>query len=146
MSTQAFLNKIKAGALLGWSRHKILPSITGAQGVLEGASGTSRLAQHPYNNQFGIKAGADWSGRTVTMPTQEWMGGQYVTVNAEFRAYDSIDESVADHAAFFTNTEWRKNNYRHVVGEKDYKVAARSLQSAGYATDPEYANKLIRIV
>lgn len=146
MSTRAFLNKIKTGALLGWQKHRILPSITGAQGVLEGASGTSKLAQPPYNNQFGIKAGAGWTGRTVNMSTQEWVGGRYITVNADFRAYDSIDESVADHAAFFTNTEWRKNNYRHVVGEKDYKKASRALQSAGYATDPEYANKLIRII
>lgn len=146
MSTTAFLNRIKSGAILGWQQYRILPSITGAQGVLEGASGTSRLAQPPYNNQFGIKAGEGWNGKTVTLPTQEWNGSQMVSTTAEFRAYDSIEESIADHASFFTSTPWRTENYKYVIGEKDYKTAARALQSAGYATDPEYANKLIRII
>ena len=146
MSTTEFLKKIKSGAILGWERHRILPSITGAQGILEGASGTSKLAQAPYYNQFGIKASPDWTGKKVKMMTWEEIGGRKVNVEAEFRWYDSIEESVADHAAFFTNTEWRKNNYRHVVGEKDYKVAARALQNAGYATDSQYANKLIRLI
>ena len=145
MSTTEFLKKIKSGAILGWERHRILPSITGAQAILEGASGASKLAQAPYYNQFGIKASDDWTGKKVPMMTWEEINGKKVYVEAEFRWYDSIEESIADHAAFFTSTEWRKNNYKEVVGEKDYRKAARALQNApqAYATDSDYANKLI---
>lgn len=146
MTSSAYLNSIKSGAIAGWHTHKIAPSITGSQAALESGWGTSSLAKPPYNNNFGIKASSDWSGRTVPMPTREWIDGQYVTVNASFRAYDSIADSVRDHAAFFTNTEWRTENYKHVVGERDYKKSARALQNAGYATDPSYATKLINII
>lgn len=146
MTTSTYLNSIKSGAIEGWHSHQIAPSITGAQAALESGWGTSSLAKPPYNNNFGIKASSDWSGRTVSMPTREWLNGQYVTINASFRAYDSIADSVRDHAAFFTNTDWRKEHYKHVVGEKDYKKSARALQNAGYATDPSYATKLINII
>ena len=146
MSNQAYLNNIKQGAIQGWHTHKILPSLTGAQAALESGWGSSKLSKPPYNNNFGIKAGADWTGRTVTMSTQEWVGGRYITINDSFRAYDSLSDSVKDHAAFFTNTPWRTQNYRNVVGERDYKRVAQAVSSAGYATDPSYASKIIRII
>ena len=146
MSNQAYLNNIKQGAIQGWHTHKILPSLTGAQAALESGWGSSKLSKPPYNNNFGIKAGDDWTGRTVTMSTQEWVGGRYITINDSFRAYDSLSDSVKDHAAFFTNTPWRTQNYRNVVGERDYKRVAQAVSSAGYATDPSYVSKIIRII
>lgn len=144
--SQEYLRKIKPGAIRGWETNKILPSVTGAQAIIESGWGSSRLAKPPYNNNFGIKASPDWTGRTVTMQTREYIGGRNVTVNASFRAYDSLADSIADHAMFFTSTEWRKNNYRAIIGETDYKKACRALQAAGYATDPQYANTLIRVI
>ena len=47
---------------------------------------------------------------------------------------------------FFTSTEWRKNNYRKVVNETDYHIATQELKNAGYATDPSYPGKLIRLI
>lgn len=138
-----FISKVKQGAINGWHTHQILPSISIAQAILESVSGASPLGAK-YNNLFGIKASEDWTGKVINLPTREYgANGSYQT-NANFRWYDSWNDSMLDHAAFFTNTPWREINYAAVVGEKDYKKAAQALQSAGYATDPQYATKLIQ--
>ena len=140
-----FLSAIKQGAMDG-ANEGILPSITAAQAILESGWGSSQLAKAPNNNLFGIKDSEDWHGAIVTVPTQEYLNGDYITVNAAFRKYASWNDSVVDHAKFFTSTEWRKNNYRKVVNEMDYRIAAQELKNAGYATDPSYAGKLIRLI
>ena len=140
-----FLSAIKQGAMDG-AKEGILPSITAAQAILESGWGSSELAKVPNNNLFGIKDSEDWHGEIVTVPTQEYLNGDYITVNAAFRKYASWNDSVVDHAKFFTSTEWRKNNYRKVVNETDYRIAAQELKNAGYATDPSYAGKLISLI
>ena len=140
-----FLSAIKQGAIDG-AKEGVLPSITAAQAILESGWGTSSLAKAPNHNLFGIKNSEDWIGETVTVPTQEYVSGEFITVNATFRKYASWNDSVVDHAKFFTGTEWRKNNYRKVVNEIDYHIAAQELKNAGYATDPNYAEKLIRLI
>ena len=140
-----FLSAIKQGAMDG-AKEGILPSITAAQAILESGWGRSELAKVPNNNLFGIKDSEDWHGEIVTVPTQEYLNGDYITVNAAFRKYASWNDSVVDHAKFFTSTEWRKNNYRKVVNETDYRIAAQELKNAGYATDPSYAGKLISLI
>ena len=140
-----FLSAIKQGAMDG-AKEGVLPSITAAQAILESGWGSSELAMAPNNNLFGIKDSEDWNGEIVTVPTQEYVNGDYITVNAAFRKYTSWNDSVVDHAKFFTSTEWRKNNYRKVVNETDYRIAAQELKNAGYATDPSYAGKLISLI
>ena len=140
-----FLSAIKQGAMDG-AKEGVLPSITAAQAILESGWGSSELAKAPNNNLFGIKDSGDWNGEIVTVPTQEYVNGDYITVNAAFRKYASWNDSVVDHAKFFTSTEWRKNNYRKVVNETDYRIAAQELKNAGYATDPSYAGKLISLI
>ena len=140
-----FLSAIKQGAMDG-AKEGILPSITAAQAILESGWGSSELAKVPNNNLFGIKDSEDWHGEIVTVPTQEYLNGDYITVNAAFRKYASWNDSVVDHAKFFTSTEWRKDNYRKVVNETDYRIAAQELKNAGYATDPSYAGKLISLI
>ena len=144
-SQSHFLNAIKQGAMDG-AKEGVLPSITAAQAILESGWGSSELAKAPNNNLFGIKDSEDWNGESVTVLTQEYVNGGYITVNAAFRKYASWNDSVVDHAKFFTSTEWRKNNYRKVVNETDYRIAAQELKNAGYATDPSYAGKLIRLI
>lgn len=141
----SYFDTLKQSAIAIWHSHQVLPSICAAQASLESGSGTSRLAKE-FNNHFGIKASADWKGRTVNMKTGEHVNGGRIEIYADFRAYDSIYDSIADYAAFFTGTPWRKENYKHVVGETDYKKAANALRAAGYATDPQYPAKLIRII
>ena len=140
-----FLSAIKQGAMDG-AKEGVLPSITAAQAILESGWGSSELAKAPNNNLFGIKDSEDWNGESVTVLTQEYVNGGYITVNAAFRKYASWNDSVVDHAKFFTSTEWRKNNYRKVVNETDYRIAAQELKNAGYATDPGYAGKLISLI
>ena len=140
-----FLSAIKQGAMDG-AKEGVLPSITAAQAILESGWGSSELAKAPNNNLFGIKDSGDWNGEIVTVPTQEYVNGDYIKINAAFRKYTSWNDSVVDHAKFFTSTEWRKNNYRKVVNETDYRIAAQELKNAGYATDPSYAGKLISLI
>ena len=140
-----FLSAIKQGAMDG-AKEGILPSITAAQAILESGWGSSELAKVPNNNLFGIKDSEDWHGEIVTVPTQEYLNGDYITVNAAFRKYASWNDSVVDHAKFFTSTEWRKDNYRKVVNETDYRIAAQELKNAGYATDPSYPGKLTSLI
>lgn len=147
MSQQSFLNQVKEGAINGWQKYKILPSISAAQACLESGWGGSALAKAPNYNLFGIKTSSDWTGPKVNMRTQEWSASKgYYYVYADFRVYESWAHSIEQHGAFFTNTEWRRNNYRKVIGEKDYKKAAQELRNAGYATDPKYPSKLIEII
>lgn len=138
---ESFLDKIKGDAVKGWEKYRILPSLTIAQAILESGNGKSTLAAK-YNNIFGMKKGTGWAGKTVTLPTKEWNGREYVTVNAEFRVYDSLTESIDDHAKIFV----KYPRYKGVLGETNYKKACKKVQLAGYATDPVYADSLISLI
>lgn len=138
-----FFNKIKDGAIKGWKTHKVLPSISLAQAALESAWGKSELATKG-NNLFGIKG--TYNGNSVTVKTSEFVNGAWIKVDAKFRKYPTWNESIEDHGTFFNSSEWRKKNYKDVIGETDYKKAANALQKAGYATDPTYSNKLIKLI
>ena len=133
-----FLEKIKVGAISGQRKYGILASLTMAQAALETGWGKASVG----NNIFGIKADSSWTGPTSEAPTQEWYGGKYVTVTAGFRSYASIDESVEDHAKFLAEN----SRYRNIIGCTDYKKACENIQADGYATDPDYAGKLISII
>lgn len=146
-TAEEFIAKISDGAVKGWTTHRILPSLTIAQGMLESANGKSELAVHA-NAIFGIKAHTDpsWTN-TYSKATQEWSNGKLVTVQAAFKAYKNWDESISDRLTYLTT---RKINgkfiYLPVIGESDYKLAAQKIFQAGYATDPQYPQKLINII
>lgn len=149
MSNSQFLEKIKQGAIDTWKTHKILPSLVGAQAILESGWGKSELAKNA-NNLFGIKANKDWNGKVYPVVTKEFIDDEWIEVVANFRQYDSWSDSVLDHANFFTESQFRKDNYKHVFGEKDYKKAVKAILTPiakyGYATDPNYADKIIKII
>ena len=142
-TNEEFLSTIKEGCIQGWRDHAVLASISGAQAILESNWGKSTLATKA-NNLFGIKG--DYNGESLTVETKEFINKVFKIVDATFRKYPSWSESITDHSAFFTSTEWRKTNYAAVVGETDYKKAAAALSAAGYATDPDYAAKLITLI
>lgn len=141
MKQQSFLNKISNNVSDTWKQYKILPSLVLAQAILESGWGTSELATKA-NNLFGIKANSSWTGAKHTVNTSEFKDGQLKKVNADFRKYKSWDESIVDHAKFLKD----QSRYQAVIGEKDFVTACRAIQSAGYATDPQYADKLMRII
>ena len=95
------------------------------------------------HNLFGIKAGGRWTGPTVDVTTTEYIGGQPRKMVQKFRAYGSEAESFADYARLMKGSP----RYAKVVaGASDAKHFAASLQQAGYATDPAYAEKLGKVI
>ncbi|RFA28557.1 hypothetical protein CAI21_11865 [Alkalilimnicola ehrlichii] len=94
-------------------------------------------------NLFGIKAHRDWSGDTVNVPTLEYRNGVPEREMASFRAYRSIEESFQDYENFLRSNP----RYRDALAVADDPEAyVRALQDAGYATDPNYADKITRIM
>ena len=139
---KAFIERVGALAAADMQKSGVLASLTIAQAILESGWGKSGLTVKA-NALFGIKAGTSWKGRVYSAKTQECYDGvNFTTVTALFRAYDSWEESVADHSALLTGAA----RYKAVIGERDYKTACRAIKAAGYATDPQYADKLIRLI
>ncbi|MFM9924739.1 flagellar assembly peptidoglycan hydrolase FlgJ [Variovorax sp. H27-G14] len=93
-------------------------------------------------NLFGIKADKGWKGATVETMTTEFVDGEPQKVRAKFRAYGSYQEAFTDYAQFIT----RNPRYANVLATDDPAAAAHGLQRAGYATDPKYGEKLVRIM
>jgi LysM repeat protein len=116
-------------------RSGVPASITLAQGMLESNNGNSRLAVNG-NNHFGIKCHKGWEGGTLHQDDDH--------PNECFRKYDSVFDSYADHSNFLRS----RDRYAFLFGLKttDYKEWAHGLKRAGYATDPQYAHRLIKLI
>ena len=114
--------------------HGIPASITLAQGLIESGAGQSELARKG-NNHFGIKCHG-WQGRKVYHDDD--LSGEC------FRAYATARQSYEDHSMFLVNG--RRYQSLFSLSIKDYKGWARGLKAAGYATNPSYAEALIRII
>ena len=134
-----FLESIHQGAVDGWKQFGVLPSLTGAQAIIESGWGQSALTTQGHN-LFGIKGA--YNGQSVTMPTYEYYGGRYVQINDAFRAYPSNYESIVDHGRFLKEN----SRYSNLIGQKDYQTVTRLIRQDGYATDPQYTNTLNRVI
>lgn len=102
--------------------------------------GSDGSASH---NLFGVKAGRGWTGRSVEVMTTEYVDGTPRKMVERFRAYDSYAAAFEDYARLL------KTNPRYagvIEGSRDAASFARGLQQAGYATDPNYADKLTRVI
>lgn len=140
MEQNKFIELVKDGAIATQVSHNILASITIAQSILESGWGTSELFQKA-NNSFGIKWTKGCGFDKVQKSTKEVIDGKTKTVKAYFRKYNSLDESIKDHAEFLM-----KDRYKNIIGDTDYKSVARKLYEDGYSTSPEYPEKLIKII
>ena len=139
-----FIKKIGPIAREVDKSYDLLPSITIAQACLESNYGQSDLSQK-YNNLFGVKGSNP--NTSAVMTTKEYVKNQWVTVKARFQIYDSYEASIRAHARLFQNgTTWNHDQYKHVLASKDYKTQAKALVTDGYATDPDYADKLINLI
>ena len=128
-----YIAKYSALAVSEMQRTGVPASITLAQGLVESAAGLSPLAVHA-NNHFGMKCHNDWDGETF-----------YKDDDAEqecFRAYRSAEECFRAHSDFLRNRPRYAALFE--LEPTDYKGWARGLKKAGYATDPAYADKLIK--
>lgn len=129
-----YIERFAPVAMAEQEAHGIPASITLAQGILESASGRSALAREA-NNHFGIKCGSGWTGGT-TLRSDD-------APDECFRAYGSPEESFADHSRFLLRPRYAALFDLDVT---DYAAWARMLRKCGYATDPNYAARLIAII
>jgi flagellar protein FlgJ len=95
------------------------------------------------NNLFGIKAGSNWKGAVAEVMTTEFVDGQARKLTQRFRAYASPAESFRDYARLMKDN----GRYAQVLASGgSAERFAQGLQTAGYATDPAYADKLGRVI
>lgn len=132
---KSYIEKYSDLAVEEMYRSGVPASITLAQGLLESGNGLSELAVKG-NNHFGIKCHNAWTGSKVYHDDDK--KGEC------FRKYDSPEESFRDHSDFLRYRDRYK--FLFDLEPTDYKGWAHGLRKAGYATDPKYPEKLIRLI
>lgn len=143
-SHQQFIERLVPHAQELQDGYGVLPSIILGQAILESNWGKSTLASK-YNNLFGIKAYGDQ--KKVSLETKEFVNEEWITIQGDFKVYDSWEQSMDDHTQLFVQgVEWNPALYEKVITATNYQEAAQALQDAGYATDPGYAQKIIQVI
>jgi flagellum-specific peptidoglycan hydrolase FlgJ len=151
LTRQDFVTKYAAAARAAAGASGIFPETILAAAILESSGkkdgvwyvGGSQLSREA-NNYFGIKATSSWKGKTYTINTREFIKGQYITIPAKFRAYDTVQDSFADYVSFLQrNSRYKKAGVftAATASEQVNRIAA-----AGYATDPNYSKLLNSII
>ncbi|MGY4491254.1 flagellar assembly peptidoglycan hydrolase FlgJ [Pseudomonas sp. TE3610] len=142
---QDFVQRL-AGPAQQASRSSGIPAeLIVAQAALETDWGRRKIptaSGEDSHNLFGIKAGGRWRGATTEVMTTEFEDGAMRKQIQSFRAYASDDAALADYAQLIGNNA----NYAGVISARDPLQAAHALQKGGYATDPDYASKLIAVM
>ena len=134
MTRDEYIDKYKDEAIYQMKKYKIPASITLAQGILESGDGNSELAKKS-NNHFGIKCHSDWKGERVYHDDD---------IKDEcFRKYNTVRDSYDDHSEFLLRSRYA-DLFEYAL--TDYKSWAKGLKKAGYATNPNYAKLLIKII
>lgn len=129
-----YINRFKEDAIRDMIKTGVPASITMAQACLESQNGMSKLASEA-NNHFGIKC-SNWTGPSFIQDDD--------TKDECFRKYNSVLESYDDHSNFLRSRP--RYSFLFEIPVTDYKAWARGLKKAGYATDPSYADRLIKII
>lgn len=145
-SIKMYINKCAKLAIQEMKRAKVPASITLSQAILESKYGTSELALQA-NNHFGIKAEPTWdSSDRHCMYSYEWNEKKrcMYPVLSCFRQYESLEDCFIGHSNFLVERPYYTQLF--TLDIKDFKAWAHGLQKAGYATDPNYANKLIAVI
>lgn len=130
-----YIDKYHKIAIKEMNTYKIPASITLAQGIFESGWGKSSLAMKS-NNHFGIKCKSSWDGMKVYHDDD--------AIGECFRKYDSVEDSYEDHSKFLvSNTRYASLFHLKTT---DYKGWSEGLKKAGYATNPQYASRLINLI
>lgn len=140
-----FVSKMSRAANLASQQSGVPARLIMGQAALESGWGQREIKHADGStsyNLFGIKAGASWKGKVVNVLTTEYEDGVAKKVTQPFRAYASYEESFADYARLIGNSP----RYEGVTQARNEIEAARRIQDAGYATDPQYAQKLIGVM
>jgi LysM repeat protein len=135
MNTNQYIEEFKFAAMQEMKIYGIPASVTLAQGILESASGNSKLAKD-CNNHFGIKCRKNWTGNFCLADDD--------AQDECFRGYGSAMESYRDHSLFLKGAS--RYDFLFSLPTTDYKAWAHGLRQAGYATNPAYGNIIISVV
>ncbi|MFM0169036.1 flagellar assembly peptidoglycan hydrolase FlgJ [Paraburkholderia sediminicola] len=142
----AFVDKLAEPAQAASAATGIPARFIIGQAALESGWGKSEIKKadgSTSHNVFGIKATKDWTGKTVSTVTTEYVNGKPQRVVEKFRAYDSYQEAMTDYASLLKGNP----RYAQVINSAhDVNGFANGMQRAGYATDPHYAKKLMSIM
>jgi flagellar protein FlgJ len=142
----AFVDKLAAPAQAASAATGIPARFIIGQAALESGWGKSEIRKadgSSSHNVFGIKASRDWTGKTVSTVTTEYVNGKPQRTVEKFRAYDSYEEAMTDYASLLKGNP----RYAQVINSShDVNGFANGMQRAGYATDPHYAKKLMSIM
>ncbi|RDK01788.1 flagellar assembly peptidoglycan hydrolase FlgJ [Paraburkholderia lacunae] len=142
----AFVDKLAAPAQAASAATGIPARFIIGQAALESGWGKNEIRKADGSNShnvFGIKASKDWTGKTVSTVTTEYVNGKPQRTVEKFRAYDSYEEAMTDYANLLKGNP----RYAQVINSShDVNGFANGMQRAGYATDPHYAKKLMSIM
>ncbi|MDR5835202.1 flagellar assembly peptidoglycan hydrolase FlgJ [Caballeronia sp. LZ034LL] len=142
----AFVDRLAAPAQAASAATGIPARFIIGQAALESGWGKREIKAadgSTSHNIFGIKATKDWTGKTVNAVTTEYVNGRPQKVVEKFRAYDSYEHALTDYASVISTNP----RYAPVIqASRDVAGFAHGMQKAGYATDPQYAKKLISIM
>jgi lysozyme len=138
-SQQAFIDEIAPGAIATQQKYGVPAAVTIAQAIDESGWGQSQLATQD-NNLFGIK-GAGPAG-SDSKPTQEYENGQWVTINAGFRVYNNVAQSIDDHGALLATSGY----YTRAMVDRNNPDAFANALTGVYATNPDYGSDLIQLM
>ncbi|MDV5225119.1 flagellar assembly peptidoglycan hydrolase FlgJ [Providencia rettgeri] len=145
LNSQNFISQLIEPAKAASQKSGISHLLVLAQAALESGWGRREILTaegKSSHNLFGIKAGKNWQGPTTNIMTTEVINGKSIKMRDDFRVYGSYEEAIADYINLLTENP----RYRDVKHAQSPEVAARRLHQAGYATDPNYSDKLISLI
>lgn len=142
---QDFVQRLLPHAVQASQTTGIPPHLMLGQAALESGWGRREIKMADGSNSFnlfGIKAGAGWNGKVAEVTTTEYVNGAPVKQVEKFRAYDSYAASFQDYARMLGSNP----RYNSVLQQSDAAGFSQALQRSGYATDPQYADKLTKVI
>ncbi|MFK8068118.1 MAG: flagellar assembly peptidoglycan hydrolase FlgJ [Gammaproteobacteria bacterium] len=145
-SPEEFIHTMRPHAERAAKAIGVNPDLLVAQAALETGWGKKMIKNKDGSNShnlFGIKSGSSWEGKSVNVKSLEYRNGVAKREASDFRTYNSFEESFKDYVDFIKNQPRYDNAVNRAGNSKAY---IRALQNSGYATDPQYANKVINIM
>ncbi|MEQ1974768.1 flagellar assembly peptidoglycan hydrolase FlgJ [Xenorhabdus sp. SGI240] len=145
MPSASFVSMLSLPAQLASQQSGIPHLLIIAQAALESGWGQREILTaegKPSHNLFGIKAGKHWKGPVTNIMTTEYIDGEPKKMQDRFRVYGSYREAITDYVNLLTDNP----RYAKVAQSTTAEQGAHSLQEAGYATDPSYAQKLVSLI
>jgi len=144
-SPEEFVNALWPMAEKSAQKLGVKPEVLLSQAALETGWGKAVIknSQGSSFNLFNIKADNRWEGNKIAKVSLEYENGIAVNRNSYFRSYDNLQQSFDDYVKFIQNNPRYQKALEHVDNSEQY---LHGIQKAGYATDPEYANKILRVM